>query len=168
MKSKEKRDYLNGRESSVLALLAETQHLSTSERLEILTKSKLTGDALKIGKILAGDYKNASKKNIIAAQGFIDWAKKIKENKQIDIKKANKTTYCPICDTFTDTSGEVLNTYSTYGNSYISNEKYIEKAHATFPECIKNLRIDFENKLNYKIDDLYNKINQRGIYDPDW
>ena len=92
---------------------------------------------------------------------------KIKLSKKKDVKKTNKITYCPICDTFTDAFGEVLNTYSTYGN-YISEEKYIEKTHTSFSECVKNLRIDFENKLNYKINDLYDKINQRGEYDPDW
>jgi hypothetical protein len=68
---------LNGRESSLLCLLAlSRKHLSRIETKEIL--STLTGNARKIGKAILGRKVGLSKSIITAANGFLSWAKNIK------------------------------------------------------------------------------------------
>jgi len=63
---------INGRESSVLCLLVQSNRLSDSDKTRIL--SVLKGQALKIGQVLAGDRNNASKQVKLAADGFRRWA----------------------------------------------------------------------------------------------
>jgi hypothetical protein len=66
---------ISGRESSVLALLAQTIDLSESDKERIL--SSLDGQALKIAKVIVGG-KCSNKQVRLAAKGFQDWAKNLK------------------------------------------------------------------------------------------
>lgn len=64
---------LTGREATTLALLAQAQHLSNSDKRKIL--NTLTGRALRIAKAILGETKHPSKSIQAAADGFISWAK---------------------------------------------------------------------------------------------
>lgn len=62
---------LTGREATTLSLLASAR-TSVSHKKKIL--STLTGHAFKIGKVLIGDGKGASRQVKKAAEGFKIWA----------------------------------------------------------------------------------------------
>jgi len=62
---------INGRESSVLCLLVQSNGLTEIDKVRIL--SVLQGQALKIAKVLTGNTKGASKQVKKAAAGFKTW-----------------------------------------------------------------------------------------------
>lgn len=70
---------LDGRESSVLALLAQAPHLSNNDRRRIM--STLNGDALEIAKAIVGgnDVSALAKR---AAKYFVSWARTLRERRQ--------------------------------------------------------------------------------------
>ncbi len=62
----------DGRESSILALIAQSlSMLTTSDKLRIL--SELKGRALRVGKTLCGIVNSPSKADTYAADGFTSW-----------------------------------------------------------------------------------------------
>jgi hypothetical protein len=73
-KTENKNKPLSGRESSVLALIAQSKKLSKMDKSKIL--ASLDGRALKIAKAMLGYSKNFSKSILKAAEGFKKWAKK--------------------------------------------------------------------------------------------
>lgn len=66
---------LTGRESSILALLAQSRGLSAADKKRIL--GSLNGQALRIARCIVGLTKNPSASVRRAADGFIDWANKL-------------------------------------------------------------------------------------------
>lgn len=69
------RQPLSGRESSLLALLAQSMSLSSAHKKRILRK--LNGVALKIARIIIGIEQHPEKYNKIVAEGFMEWAKSL-------------------------------------------------------------------------------------------
>ncbi len=71
---------LNGRESSILALIAQCGgNLEPDMRDRIL--ASLKGPALRIAKVMLGITKNPSKATAETAKGFFDWANQLPEHK---------------------------------------------------------------------------------------
>ncbi len=68
------RKILNGRESSILCLLAQCKGLTSKDKKRIL--SALEGHALKIAKVILGE-KTKSSRIREAAAGILDWAAKL-------------------------------------------------------------------------------------------
>lgn len=63
---------LSGREASLLALLAQSQSLTSSDKRRIL--SALDGDALEIAQAILGQARRPRGAVRDAAKGFKDWA----------------------------------------------------------------------------------------------
>lgn len=70
---------LNGRESSILALIAQSQNLDLMCQQRLL--KSLTGDALLIAKAMLGITKRPKRKIAKAANGFQTWADGLNERK---------------------------------------------------------------------------------------
>jgi hypothetical protein len=67
---------LSGREASVLALLAQSQSLSSEDKVRIL--SELNGQALKIAEVIIGKTNPLDRALVDAANGFTSWAKNLR------------------------------------------------------------------------------------------
>lgn len=66
---------LNGREASVLALLAQSIGLSRKDKDRIL--ASLDDDALRIAKVMVGDITNPTKSDKKVSDGFHAWANEL-------------------------------------------------------------------------------------------
>ncbi len=67
---------INGRESSILALIAQSKSLKSSDIERVL--GALSGQALEIAKVMLDKNVESSQNVKRAAQGFKDWASQLR------------------------------------------------------------------------------------------
>lgn len=67
---------LNGREASILALIAQARNYLSRKEKDLILES-LDGDALRIAKVMVGDIENPTPHDKKVADGFIKWANEL-------------------------------------------------------------------------------------------
>lgn len=73
LRARQKSEILSGHDSSILALLVQSQSLTSDDKQRIL--GTLNGRALEIARAITGEEKNPKENIRKAADGFITWAK---------------------------------------------------------------------------------------------